>query len=200
MPFLHGGPTIFTNQHHMDPLTITLFSTLVVLAALIIVNIFYVVDINKNKKKVATMQTEKFLVTDIDTQTVKDALPVSQSDEETQVSPFTSTAETNTATTTYTDTQIQTDLLYYVTLPDQLHHISEQLETNRKDLNHCMEWIGECEKTTLVATKAIEQQQQDLQELQKANHEHLYQELQCLHISLIQDIQFQLNLLVEAIE
>ena len=63
-----------------------------------------------------------------------------------------------------------------------------------------MEWIGECEKTTLVATTVIEQQCQDLQELQKANHEHLYQELQCLRISLIQDIQFQLNLLAEAIE
>ena len=51
-----------------------------------------------------------------------------------------------------------------------------------------MEWIGECEKMTLVATKAIEQQRQDLQELQKANHEHLFQELQLLRISLIQDI------------
>ena len=92
------------------------------------------------------------------------------------------------------------DLVYYVTLPDQLQGILNQLDTNRKDLIRCMEWIGECEKTTVVATKAIEQQQQDLQDLQKANHEHWYQELQRLCISLIQDIQFQLNLLAEAVE
>ena len=177
-----------------------LVSTLVVLAVLIIVNIFYVVDRNKTKKKVAITQTEKFFVTDSDTQTIKEALLVSQSDEETQVSPSRSTAETNTAITTYTDTQLQTDLVYYVTLPDQLSHISEQLESNRKDLNLSIEWIGECEKMTLVATKAIDQQRQDLQELQKANHEHLYQELQHLRISLIQDIQFQLNLQAEAVE
>ena len=63
-----------------------------------------------------------------------------------------------------------------------------------------MEWIGECDKMTLVATKAIKQQRQDLQELQKANHEHLYQKLQLLCISLIQDIQFQLGLLAETVE
>ena len=154
----------------MDPLTITLFSYVVVLAASIIVNIFYVVNANKNKKTVATTQTEKNFVTDSDTQTLKEVLPAFQSDEEIQASPSQSTIETNTVTTTYTDNQIQMDLVYYVTLPDQLHHILEQLETNRKDLNHCMEWIGECEKTTLVATKAIEQQRQDLQELKKANH------------------------------
>ena len=110
------------------------------------------------------------------------------------------TVELNTVTTKYADTQIQTDLVYYVTLPDQLQHISEQLETNHKDLNHCMEWIGECEKMMLVAMKAIDQQRQDLQELQKANHEHSYQELQHLRISLMQDIQFQLKLLAEAVE
>ena len=36
--------------------------------------------------------------------------------------------------------------------------------------------------------------------LQKANQEHLYQELQHLRISLKQDIQFQLNLLAKAVE
>ena len=160
----------------MDPLTITLFSTLIILAASIIVNIFYVLDKNRNITRVAT------------TQAIKETSPVSH--EEMQVSPAQSMAETNTVQTTNTDIQVQTDLVYYVMLPNQLQGISNQLETNHKDLTHCMEWIGECEKTTLVATKAIEQQCQDLQELQKANHEHLYQELQCLRISLIQDIQF----------
>ena len=57
----------------MDPLTITLFSTLIVLAASIIVNIFYVLDENRNITRVAT------------TQTIKETSPVSH--EETQVSP-----------------------------------------------------------------------------------------------------------------
>ena len=100
------------------------------------------------------MQTENFLAIDSDTQTINDAIPVSQRDEEIQVTPMRATVELNTVTTKYADTQIETDLVYYVTL----WHISEQLETNRKDLNHCMEWIGECEKMMLVATKAIDQQ------------------------------------------
>ena len=88
-------------------------------------------------------------------QTIKETLPVSH--EETQVSPAWSMVQTNTVQTSNTDTQVQTGLVYYVTLPDQLQGILNQLDTNRKDLICCMEWIGECEKTTVVATKVIEQ-------------------------------------------
>ena len=63
-----------------------------------------------------------------------------------------------------------------------------------------MKWIGECEQATLVTTRAVKQQHQDLQEIWKKTHEDLYQELQRLQITLIQDIQFQLNLLVETVE
>ena len=95
---------------------------------------------------------------------------------------------------------VQTDLVYYVTLPNQLDCISAQLKDNKKDLIRCMEWISECEKIMLVMTKAFEQQKQELQDLQKNNHDHFYQELQHVQISLIQDIQFQFNLLAEMIE
>ena len=94
----------------MDPLTIMLFSIVVVLVALIIVNIFYVVNTNKHKTTGATTQTEKNFVTDHDTQTLTDVLLVSHSDEEIQASPFQSTVET--ITTTYTDNQIQMDLVF----------------------------------------------------------------------------------------
>ena len=69
----------------MDPLTILFFSLLVVLVASIIVNIFYVTEKYKNRTKVATTQRENFLAIDSDTQTINDAIPVSQCDEEIQV-------------------------------------------------------------------------------------------------------------------
>ena len=47
---------------------------------------------------------------------------------------------------------VQMDKVYYVTLPEQLDQILEQLKTNCTDLTHCMEWVGECEQATLSAT------------------------------------------------
>ena len=58
---------------------------------------------------------------------------------------------------------IQTDRVYYMTLPEQLDQISKQLTTNQQDLTHCMEWVGECEQTTLAVVNAIDQQTQLLQ-------------------------------------
>ena len=47
---------------------------------------------------------------------------------------------------------VQMDKVYYVSLPEQLDEILEQLKIHCTDLNHCMEWVGEYEKATLAAT------------------------------------------------
>ena len=95
---------------------------------------------------------------------------------------------------------IQMDKVYYVTLPEQLDHISEQLTTNRQDLICCMEWVGECEQTTLAAAHAIDQQIQLLQNLHDSIQLDIHQELQKYHTDILQDVQLQLNLLAETFE
>ena len=87
-----------------------------------------------------------------------------------------------------------------MTLPEQLDHISEQLTTNRQDLTHCMEWVGECEQTTLAAANTIDQQTQLLQILCDSIQQDTCQELQKYHTNVLQDVQFQLNLLAETFE
>ena len=95
---------------------------------------------------------------------------------------------------------IQMDKVYYVTLLKQLDHISEQLTTNQKDLTHGMEWAGECEQTPLAAAHAIDQQAQLLQNLRDSIQQALCQELQIYCTDILQDVQFQLNLLAEIFE
>ena len=95
---------------------------------------------------------------------------------------------------------IQTDRVYYVTLPEQLDHISEQLTINRQDLTHCMEWVGECKQTTLAEANAIDQQTQQLQTHRDSIQQDLCQELQKYCTNVLQDVQFQLNLLAETFE
>ena len=95
---------------------------------------------------------------------------------------------------------IQNDRVYYVTLPEQLDHISEQLTINRQDLTHCMEWVGECEQTTLAMVNTIDQQTQQLQTHHDTIQQDLHQELQKHRTNILQDVQFQLNLLAETFE
>ena len=63
-----------------------------------------------------------------------------------------------------------------------------------------MEWVGECEQTTLAAANAIDQQTQLLQSLCNSIQRNLLQELQKYHTNVLQDVQFQLNLLAETFE
>ena len=92
------------------------------------------------------------------------------------------------------------DKVYYVSLPEQLDQILEQLKINCADLTHCMEWVGKCEKATLSVAQAVDQQLQVIQNIRENTQTDVCQELQhqCAHI--LQDVQFQLNLLVETFE
>ena len=60
-----------------------------------------------------------------------------------------------------------------------------------------MEWVGECEQATLSATRAIEQQTQLIHNIQEQTQPDVCQELQCHRVEVLQDIQFQLNLLAK---
>ena len=63
-----------------------------------------------------------------------------------------------------------------------------------------MEWVGECEQTTLAAAHAIDQQTQLLQNLHDSIQQDLRKELQKYRTDILQDVQFQLNLLAETFE
>ena len=92
---------------------------------------------------------------------------------------------------------VQTDKVHYVTLLEQLDQISEQLKINCADLTHCVEWVGNCEKATLSVVQAVNQQSQVIR---KNTQEDVCQELQRLCADILQDVQFQLNLLAETFE
>ena len=92
---------------------------------------------------------------------------------------------------------VQMDKVYYVSLPEQLDQILEQLKINRADLTHCMEWIGECEKATLSMAQAVNQQSQVICDICENTQANVCQELQCHCADILQDMQFQLNLLAK---
>ena len=60
-----------------------------------------------------------------------------------------------------------------------------------------MEWVGECEKPTLSVAQAVDQQSQVIQNICENTQADICQELQCQCADFLQDVQFQLNLLVE---
>ena len=126
----------------MDLLTLALFGSLAVLLASVIVNIYYACRHYNCTTDAAATQTNDMLT----------------NNREAQVSPVTKSMKSNTDDIPKSESTVQTDLVYYVTLPEQLDKISEQLNTNRQDLTRCMQWIGECEQATLVTTQAVEQQ------------------------------------------
>ena len=98
---------------------------------------------------------------------------------------------------------VQTDKVYYVTLPEQLEQLDqilEQLKTNWADLTHCMEWVGDCEKATLSVVQAVDQQSQVIRDICKNTQADIHQELQRLRADILQDVQFQLHLLAETFE
>ena len=63
-----------------------------------------------------------------------------------------------------------------------------------------MEWVGECEKATLSVAQAVDQQSQVIRDICKNTQAEVYQELQCQCADILQDVQFQLNLLAETFE
>ena len=63
-----------------------------------------------------------------------------------------------------------------------------------------MEWVGECEKATLTATQAVEKQSQVICNIRENTQADVCHELQCQWAEILQDVQFQLNLLAETFE
>ena len=61
----------------------------------------------------------------------------------TQNVPLTKTVGIDTSNPVQVDNCVQMDKVYYVTLPEQLDQILEQLKINCADLAHCMEWVGD---------------------------------------------------------
>ena len=63
-----------------------------------------------------------------------------------------------------------------------------------------MEWIGDCEKATLSMVQAVDQQSQIFCDICENTQADVHQELQRLWADILQDVQFQLNLLAETFE
>ena len=139
----------------MDPLLLLEASSLIILLASLIVNIHYIRGhYVHHSEHVATT-----------TQTTNNLLLLDVHKKSTQNTPTTQLIAVDTCKPIRADTCVQTDKLYYVTLPEQLDQILEQLKINRPDLIHCMEWVGECEQATLTTTRAVNQQSQLIQNI-----------------------------------
>ena len=183
----------------MDPLLILVASTFVILLASLIVNLYYICGhyfSHPDHTTTATQTAQNPCVhNEIQTENCSDI-----QDKQVQNTPQTETTGTDPQNLTTAEHCIQTDRVYYVTLPEQLDHISKQLTINQQDLTHCMEWVGECEQTTLAAANAIDQQTQQLQTHRDSIQQDLHQELQKYCTNVLQDVQFQLNLLAETFE
>ena len=146
----------------MDPLTLTILSSLAILVTSFIVNIYYVQGHHLRQTEAAATQTNELLLMQTGIQTEECKTSTNMHEETTQFSPSTETIGLNTNHITQADSNVQADKVYYVTLPEQLDQISDQLQVNRMDLMRCMEWIGECEQAVLATTKIVEQQNQIL--------------------------------------
>ena len=183
----------------MDRLLILVASIFATLLALLIVNLYYIRGHYFSHSDHTTTATQTVqnphVHNEIQTENCSDI-----QDKEVQNTLQTETTGTDPQNLTTAENCIQMDRVYYVTLPEQLDRISEQLTTNRQDLTRCMEWVGECEQTTLVVANVIDQQTQLLQTLRDSIQQDLHQELQKYHTNVLQDVQFQLNLLAETFE
>ena len=182
----------------MDPILIFIASIFAILLASLIVNLYYIRRHYFYHLDYTTTATQMFqnpcVHNEIQTENCFHA-----QDKEVQNTPQTETTGMDPQNSKKVENCIQMDKVYYVTLPEQLDHISKQL-TNQQDLTHCMEWIGECTQTTLAAARAIDQQTQLLQNLCDSIQQDIHQELQKYRTNILQDVQFQLNLLAETFE
>ena len=142
-----------------------------------------------------TTQTTKKFSSDTEIQTENQKPLVDIPDKTIQNVQITRTVAVGNSNPVQVEHFAQMDKVYYVSLPEQLDQILEQLK-----LNHCMEWVGECKKATLSAVQAIDQQSQVICEIQENTQADVHQELQRQCADILQDVQFQLNLLAETFE
>ena len=156
----------------MDPLLILAASIFVILLVSLIVNWYYIRRHYFSHQNYTTIETQTAqnpcVHNEIQTENYLDI-----QDKEIQNIPQTDTIGMDPHKLATTEQCIQTDMVYDVTLPEQLDHISEQLTINRQDLTHCMELVGECEQTTLAMANAVDQQTQQLQ----THHDSIQQDL-----------------------
>ena len=186
----------------MDPLIILVASIFVILLASFIVNFYYIHGhyLHQTDSITTTTQTAQNISTDTETQTENHKLSVDFHDKTIQNVQITKTVGVGNSNQVQVEYCVQTDKVYYVTLLKQLDQILEQLNTNRADLTHCMEWVGNCEKATLSMVQAVNQQSQVICDIHENTQADICQELQRLCADILQDVQFQLNLLVETFE
>ena len=137
----------------MDPLLILAASIFTILLVSVTVNFYYIRGhyLHHLECVITTMQTITNLSADTETQTENQKLLLDIHKKSTQNALTTDTIGIDACNPVQVHTCVQTDKVYYVTLSEQLDHILEQLKINRTDLTHCMEWVGECEQTTLFA-------------------------------------------------
>ena len=183
----------------MDPLLILVTSIFLILLASLIVNWYYIRGHYFSHQNYTTIETQMAqnpcVHNKIQTENYLDI-----QDKEIQNTPQTDTIGMDPHKLATTEQCIQTDRVYYMTLPEQLDCISEQLTINRQDLTCCMEWVGECQQTTLAMANTVDQQTQQLQRYLDSTQHDLQQELQKHRTNVLQDVQFQLSLLAETFE
>ena len=186
----------------MDPLIILATSIFIILLASFIVNFYYICRhyLHHTDYVTNTTQTDKNFSTDTETQTNNQKLLVDVHNKAIQSIQIMRTVGVGNNNPVQVEHCVQTEKVYYVSLPEQLDQILEQLKINCTDLNHCMEWVGECEKATLTAKQAVEKQSQVICNIRENTQADVCHELQCQWAEILQDLQFQLNLLAETFE
>ena len=186
----------------MAPLVILVASIFIILLASFIVNFYYICEHYSHHMDytTSTTQTARNFSTDAETQTNNHKPPVDVHDQSIQNVQTTRTVGAGNSTPVQVEHCAQTDKVYYVSLPEQLGQILIQLRTNRTDLNHCVEWVDECEKATLAAAQAVDKQSQTICNIRETIQADTCQELQHQHTDILQDVQFQLTLLAETFE
>ena len=147
----------------MDPLVILVASIFIILASFI-VNFYYIREhySHHTDYTTSTTQTTRNFSIDMETQTNNQKPPVDVHDQSIQNIQTMRTVGAGNSTPVQVEHCVQTDKVYYISLPEQLDKILTQLKTNHADLNHCMEWVSECEKATLAATQAVDKQSQTI--------------------------------------
>ena len=186
----------------MDPLVILVASIFIILLASFIVNFYYICEHYSHHMNytTSTTQTIRNFSIDVETQTNNQKPPVDVHDQSIQNIQTMRTVGAGNSTPVQVEHCVQMDKVYYISLPEQLDQILTQLKTNHADLNHCMEWVGECEKATLTAAQAVDKQSQTICNIHETIQADVCQELHRQCTDILQDVQFQLNLLAETFE
>ena len=173
----------------MDPLVILVASIFIILLTSLTVNFYYICRYySHHTNSTSSTQTARNFSTDAETQINNQKPPVGVHDQSIQNVQTMRTVGAGNSTPVQVERYIQMDKVYYISLPEQLDQILAQLKTNRTDLNHCMEWVGECEKATLTAAQAVDKQSQTICNIHETIQADVHQELQCQHTDILQDM------------